>query len=94
MVVGFKRFKLGKSVDKKLGNERIKTENKRYSNKNLYQSEEKNCNKAGSFGQEVEEEIVGTTDGKVEELRWLTRTIVLARKALSENSIVANVLET
>ena len=92
-----KSLNLGKSVDKKLGNERIKTgQTKTHSNKGMPQAEERTAIGAGAFGQEVEEEI---TVGKSEWEGWGTalkpahEPIVLARKALSENSIVANVLK-
>ena len=92
-----KSLNLGKSVDKKLGNERIKTgQTKTHSNKGMPQAEERTAIGAGAFGQEVEEEI---TVGKSEWEGWGTalkpahEPIVLARKPLSENSIVANVLK-
>jgi len=92
-----KSLNLGKSVDKKLGNERIKTgQTKTHSNKGMPQSEERTAIGAGSFGQEVEEEItVGTSEweGWGTALKPAHEPIVLARKALSENSIVANVLK-
>ena len=92
-----KSLNLGKSVDKKLGNERIKTgQTKTHSNKGMPQSEERTAIGAGSFGQEVEEEItVGTSEweGWGTALKPAHEPIVLARKPLSENSIVANVLK-
>ena len=92
-----KSLNLGKSVDKKLGNERIKTgQTKIHGIKGMPQSEERTAIGAGSFGQEVEEEItVGTTEweGWGTALKPAHEPIVLARKALSENSIVANVLK-
>ena len=92
-----KSLNLGKSVDKKLGNERIKTgQTKIHSNKGMYQAEERTAIGAGSFGQEVEEEItVGTSEweGWGTALKPAHEPIVLARKPLSENSIVANVLK-
>ena len=60
------------------------------------QSEERTAIGAGSFGQEVEEEItVGTSEweGWGTALKPAHEPIVLARKPLSENSIVANVLK-
>ena len=60
------------------------------------QAEERTAIGAGAFGQEVEEEItVGTTEweGWGTALKPAHEPIVLARKPLSENSIVANVLK-
>ena len=92
-----KSLNIGKSVDKKLGNERIKTgQTKTHSNKGMPQAEERTAIGAGAFGQEVEEEItVGTSEweGWGTALKPAHEPIVLARKALSENSIVANVLK-
>ena len=92
-----KSLNLGKSVDKKLGNERIKTgQTKTHSNKGMPQAEKRTAIGAGAFGQEVEEEItVGTSEweGWGTALKPAHEPIVLARKALSENSIVANVLK-
>ena len=92
-----KSLNLGKSVDKKLGNERIKTgQTKIHGIKGMPQSEERTAIGAGSFGQEVEEEItVGTSEweGWGTALKPAHEPIVLARKPLSENSIVANVLK-
>ena len=92
-----KSLNLGKSVDKKLGNERIGTgQTKKHSNKGMPQAEERTAIGADAFGQEVEEEI---TVGKSEWEGWGTalkpahEPIVLARKPLSEKSIVANVLK-
>ena len=92
-----KSLNIGKSVDKKLGNERIKTgQTKTHGIKGMPQSEERTAIGAGSFGQEVEEEItVGTSEweGWGTSLKPAHEPIVLARKPLSENSIVANVLK-
>ena len=92
-----KSLNLGKSVDKKLGNERIKTgQTKTHSNKGMPQAEERTAIGAGAFGQEVEEEItVGTSEweGWGTALKPAHEPIVLARKPLSEKSIVANVLK-
>ena len=92
-----KSLNIGKSVDKKLGNERIKTgQTKTHSNKGMPQAEERTAIGAGAFGQEVEEEItVGTSEweGWGTALKPAHEPIVLARKSLSENSIVANVLK-
>ena len=60
------------------------------------QAEERTAIGAGAFGQEVEEEItIGTTEweGWGTALKPAHEPIVLARKSLSENSIVANVLK-
>ena len=92
-----KSLNLGKSVDKKLGNERIKTgKTKIHGIKGMPQAEERTAIGAGAFGQEVEEEItVGTSEweGWGTSLKPAHEPIVLARKPLSENSIVANVLK-
>ena len=92
-----KSLNLGKSVDKKLGNERIGTgQTKTHSNKGMPQAEERTAIGAGAFGQEVEEEItVGTSEweGWGTALKPAHEPIVLARKPLSENSIIANVLK-
>ena len=92
-----KSLNIGKGVDKKLGNERIKTgQTKTHSNKGMPQAEERTAIGAGAFGQEVEDEItVGTTEweGWGTALKPAHEPIVMARKALSENSIVANVLK-
>ena len=92
-----KSLNLGKSVDKKLGNERVKTgQTKTHSNKGMPQAEERTAIGAGSFGQEIEEEItVGTSEweGWGTALKPAHEPIVLARKPLSENSIVTNVLK-
>ena len=92
-----KSLNLGKSVDKKLGNERIKTgQTKTHSNKGMPQAEERTAIGAGAFGQKVEEEItVGTSEweGWGTALKPAHEPIVLARKSLSEKSIVANVLK-
>jgi len=92
-----KSLNLGKSVDKKLGNKRIKTgQTKTHSNKGMPQAEERTPIRAGAFGQVVEEEMtVGTSEweGWGTALKPAHEPIVLARKSLSENSIVANVLK-
>ena len=92
-----KSLNLGKSIDKKLGNKRVKTgQTKIHGIKGMPQSEGRTAIGAGSFGQEVEEEItVGTSEweGWGTALKPAHEPIVLARKALSENSIVANVLK-
>ena len=92
-----KSLNLGKSVDKKLGNERVKTgQTKIHGIKGMPQSEERTAIGAGSFGQEVEEEItVGTSEweGWGTALKPAHEPIVMARKPLSEKSIVDNVLK-
>ena len=60
------------------------------------QAEERTPIRAGAFGQKVKEEItVGTSEweGWGTALKPAHEPIVLARKSLSENSIVANVLK-
>jgi site-specific DNA-methyltransferase (adenine-specific) len=92
-----KSLNIGKSVDKKQGNKRIKTgQTKTHSNKGMPQAEERTAIGAGSFGQEVEEEItLGTSEweGWGTALKPAHEPIVLARKPLSEKSIVENVLK-
>ena len=92
-----KSMNVGKALDKKLGNERIKTgEKKTHSNKGIKQSEQRTAIGAGAFGQEVEEEVtVGTTEweGWGTALKPAHEPLVLARKPLSEKSVVDNVLK-
>ena len=92
-----KSMNIGKALDKKLGNERIKTgEKKTHSNKGIKQSEQRTAIGAGAFGQEVEEEVtVGTTEweGWGTALKPAHEPLVLARKPLSEKSVVDNVLK-
>ena len=92
-----KSHNIGKDIDKKLGNERVKTGvMKTHSNKGMIDSEERTAIGAGSFGQEVSEEV---TIGNSEWEGWGTalkpahEPIVMARKPLSEKSIVDNVLK-
>ena len=92
-----KSMNVGKALDKKLGNERIKTGvMKTHSNKGMIDSEERTAIGAGSFGQEVSKEV---TIGNSEWEGWGTalkpahEPIVMARKPLSEKSIVDNVLK-
>ena len=92
-----KSMNVGKALDKKLGNERIKTGvMKTHSNKGMKDSEERTAIGAGAFGQEVSEEV---TIGNSEWEGWGTalkpahEPIVMARKPLSEKSIVDNVLK-
>ena len=91
-----KSMNVGKALDKKLGNERIKTgEKKTHSNKGIKQSEQRTAIGAGAFGQEVEEDVtVGTTEweGWGTALKPAHEPLVLARKPLSEKSVVDNVL--
>ena len=92
-----KSHNIGKAVDKKLGNERKKTgETKTHSNKGMPQAENRTAIGAGAFGQEVEEDItVGTTEweGWGTALKPAHEPLVLARKPLSEKSVVDNVLK-
>ena len=92
-----KSMNIGKALDKKLGNERIKTgEKKTHSNKGIKQSEQRTAIGAGAFGQEVEEDVtVGTSEweGWGTALKPAHEPLVLARKPLSENSVVDNVLK-
>ena len=92
-----KSMNIGKALDKKLGNERIKTgEKKTHSNKGIKQSEQRTAIGAGAFGQEVEEDLtVGTTEweGWGTALKPAHEPLVLARKPLSEKSVVDNVLK-
>ena len=92
-----KSHNIGKAVDKKLGNERKKTgETKTHSNKGMPQAEKRTAIGAGAFGQEVEEDItVGTTEweGWGTALKPAHEPLVLARKPLSEKSVVDNVLK-
>ena len=92
-----KSMNVGKALDKKLGNERVKTGvMKTHSNKGMIDSEERTAIGAGAFGQEVSEEV---TIGNSEWEGWGTalkpahEPIVMARKPLSEKSIVDNVLK-
>ena len=92
-----KSMNVGKALDKKLGNERIKTgEKKTHSNKGIKQSEQRTAIGAGAFGQEVDEDVtVGTTEweGWGTALKPAHEPLVLARKPLSEKSVVDNVLK-
>ena len=92
-----KSHNIGKAVDKKLGNERKKTgETKPHSNKGMPQAEKRTAIGAGAFGQEVEEDItVGTSEweGWGTALKPAHEPLVLARKPLSEKSVVDNVLK-
>ena len=78
-----KSMNVGKALDKKLGNERIKTGvMKTHSNKGMQDSEERTAIGAGSFGQEVSKEV---TIGNSEWEGWGTalkpahEPIVMAR---------------
>ena len=92
-----KSMNVGKALDKKLGNERIKTgEKKTHSNKGIKQSEQRTAIGAGAFGQEVDEDVtVGTTEweGWGTALKPAHEPLVLARKPISEKSVVDNVLK-
>ena len=92
-----KSLNLGKGVDRRLGNERIKTgETKTHARKGVAIAEERSAIGAGAFGQETEEEVtVGTSEweGWGTALKPAHEPVVVARKPLSEKSIVDNVLK-
>jgi len=92
-----KSTNLGKAIDKKLGNKRIKTgQVKSHSNKGMPQAEERTAINAGSFGQVVEEEVtVGTSEweGWGTALKPAHEPICMARKSISEKSVADNVLK-
>jgi len=92
-----KSTNLGKAIDKKLGNKRIKTgQVKTHSNKGMPQAEERTAINAGAFGQQVEEEVtVGTSEweGWGTALKPAHEPICMARKPISEKSITDNVLK-
>ena len=92
-----KSANLGKAIDKKQGNKRIKTgQIKTHARKGVAVAEERTAINAGSFGQEVEEELtVGTSDweGWGTALKPAHEPIVMARKPLSEKTIAENVLK-
>ena len=92
-----KSTNLGKAIDKKLGNKRIKTgQTKTHSNKGMPQAEERTAINAGSFGQVVEEEVtVGTSEweGWGTALKPAHEPICMARKPISEKSVADNVLK-
>jgi len=92
-----KSTNLGKAIDKKLGNKRIKTgQVKSHSNKGMPQAEERTAINAGSFGQVVEEEVtVGTSEweGWGTALKPAHEPICMARKSVSEKSVADNVLK-
>jgi len=87
---------MGKQIDKKLGNKRIKTgQVKTHARKGVAVAEERTAINAGSFGQEVEEEItVGTSEweGWGTALKPAHEPIVMARKPI-DGSVVDNILE-
>jgi site-specific DNA-methyltransferase (adenine-specific) len=92
-----KSANLGKAIDKKQGNKRIKTgQIKTHARKGVAVAEERTAINAGSFGQEVKEEItVGTSEweGWGTALKPAHEPICMARKPLSEKSIADNVLK-
>ena len=92
-----KSTNLGKAIDKKLGNKRIKTgQVKSHSNKGMPQAEERTAINAGSFGQVVEEEVtVGTSEweGWGTALKPAHEPICMAKKPISEKSVADNVLK-
>ena len=91
-----KSLNMGKQIDKKLGNKRIKTgQVKTHARKGVAVAEERTAINAGSFGQEVEEEItVGTSEweGWGTALKPAHEPIVMARKPI-DGSVVDNILE-
>ena len=91
-----KSHNVGKQIDKKLGNTRIKTgQVKTHARKGIAVAEERTAINAGSFGQEVEEEItVGTSEweGWGTALKPAHEPIVMARKPI-DGSVVDNILE-
>ena len=91
-----KSHNVGKQIDKKLGNTRIKTgQVKTHARKGIAVAEERTAINAGSFGQEVEEEItVGTSEweGWGTALKPAHEPIVMARKPV-DGSVANNVLK-
>ena len=91
-----KSLNMGKQIDKKLDNKRIKTgQVKTHARKGVAVAEERIAINAGSFGQEVEEEItVGTSEweGWGTALKPAHEPIVMARKPI-DGSVVDNILE-
>ena len=91
-----KSHNVGKQIDKKLGNTRIKTgQVKTHARKGIAVAEERTAINAGSFGQEVEEEItVGTSEweGWGTALKPAHEPIVMARKPI-DGSVANNVLK-
>ncbi len=91
-----KSLNMGKQIDKKLGNKRIKTgQVKTHARKGVAVAEERTAINAGSFGQEVEEEItVGTSEweGWGTALKPAHEPIVMARKPI-DGSVADNILE-
>ena len=91
-----KSLNMGKQIDKKLGNKRIKTgQVKTHARKGVAVAEERTAINAGSFGQEVEEEItVGTSEweGWGTALKPAHEPIVMARKPI-DGSVANNVLK-
>jgi len=91
-----KSHNIGKDVDEKLGNERIKTgQVKEHSNKGMTQAEERTEIGAGAFGRKVKEEVtVGTSEweGWGTALKPAHEPIVMARKPF-KGSVADNVLK-
>ena len=91
-----KSHNVGKQIDKKLGNTRIKTgQVKTHARKGIAVAEERTAINAGSFGQEVEEEItVGTSEweGWGTALKPAHEPIVMTRKPV-DGSVANNVLK-
>ena len=91
-----KSHNVGKQIDKKLGNTRIKTgQVKTHARKGIAVAEERTAINAGSFGQEVEEEItVGTSEweGWGTALKPAHEPIVMTRKPI-DGSVANNVLK-
>jgi site-specific DNA-methyltransferase (adenine-specific) len=91
-----KSLNIGKGVDKKLGNEREVVGTKIHSQKGVKVAEERTTIGAGAFGEPREADI---TKGNSEYEGWGTalkpahEPIVMARKPLSEKTVVDNVLE-
>ena len=91
-----KSMNIGMQVDKKLGNEREVVGTKIHSQKGVKIAEERTTIGAGAFGEPREADI---TKGNSEWEGWGTalkpahEPIVMARKPLSEKTVVDNVLE-
>jgi len=92
-----KSHNIGKAVDKKMGNERIKTgEIKKHAQKGVAIAEERGAVGGGAFGQAKEEEITkgnSKWEGWGTALKPAVEPVVLGRKPLSEKTIAENVLK-
>jgi len=91
-----KSHNIGKSVDKLLGNEREVIGTKIHSQKGVKAAEERTTIGAGAFGEPREADITkGTSqyEGWGTALKPAHEPIVMARKPLSEKTVVNNVLE-